>query len=170
MGELPKTEEELQAVITEAVTKATETLTAKHNSDMANLRKKHESDLEKAKNDAKLTTEELAKQKAQEEIDSMKEELNTLRAEKKANQIEKSLAENNLPNYLKNDRRLYEAKDDKEFADIIKVMKKEVEATQPQGNPHSSVVTTAGNGTTPNPQGDSKGLEEMGQALQNIIK
>ena len=47
--ELPKTEQELNDLIEQKVNEATEKQTAKHNSDMANLRKKYDDDLKKAK-------------------------------------------------------------------------------------------------------------------------
>ena len=76
------TDEELQAKIDEAVKKAvtetTDTLTKKHNEEMANQRitakKDKEDAIKKAKEEAQLSAEEIAAKKIEEETIKVREE------------------------------------------------------------------------------------------------
>ena len=167
MTELPKTEAELQALLDAKANEVTETLTSKHNGEMANLRKKHDDDLRKAKEQANLSAEELAQQKIKEQQDADREELESLRAYKKSNEISTRLAKEGLPDFFKNDARLLSAEDGN-LDKVIKDVKKEYEATLPKGATHSTVVSTP---TGVKPSGDSKeaAFSAMGDVLKNVV-
>lgn len=167
MTELPKTEAELQALLDAKANEVTETLTAKHNGEMANLRKKQDDELKKAKEQANLSAEELAQQKIKEQQDADREELESLRAYKKSNELASRLAKEGLPDFFKNDARLLSAEDGN-LDKVIKDVKKEYEATLPKGATHSTVVSTP---TGAKPQGDGKtaAYEAMGEALKGIL-
>ena len=166
MVELPKTEAELQAMIDAKATEITDSLTAKHNSDMANLRKKHEDELKKAKEQANLTAEQLAEQKAKEQQEQNLQELNELRQFKKSSLLTERLEKEGLPSYFKNDNRLLTAEDGN-IDKVIKDIKKEYEATLPKGANHSTVVPNAQG----NKQVDAKtdAYNKFGDALKEII-
>lgn len=172
MTELPKTEQELNDLITakvnEATEKLTETLTAKHNGEMATMRQKHDSELKKAREQANLSAEELAREKIKEEQDAKDKELNELRQFKKSSVISSKLAKEGLPDFFKNDTRLLNAEDG-DLDKVVKDIKKEYEAVQPKGATHSTIVQTAQEGNKP--QGDKKQIanEKMGQAIKEII-
>ena len=150
---LTLTEEELQAKIDEAVKKAvgetTETLTKKHNEEMAQQRIKAKKDTEdavkKATEEAKLSAEEIAAKKLEEERKADMEELAQLRLEKKVNDRAKKLAEQGLPDFLKNDSRLLNAEDDK-VDEVIKTIKEEYESNLPKGAKIDTNVRGGGNG------------------------
>ena len=111
------TEAELQARIDESVKSATDSLVAKHNGEMASMRKKYDSEIEKAKSQANMTAEELAQEKAKE----TENELNELRSYKRGREISDRLAKEGLPDYFKNDNRLINAEDmDKAIKEIKK--------------------------------------------------
>lgn len=167
MVELPKTEEELNTLIESKVNEATDKLIAKHNGEMATMRQKHTADLEKAKQQANLTAEELAKQKFEEQQQADQEELTQLRAYKKSNELGERLAKEGLPSYFKNDTRLLNANDN-DLDRAIKDVKKEYEATLPRGANHSTVVNT--NTTKPNASNDKNQLfGQVGEALKNAL-
>ena len=134
------TDEELQAKIDEAVKKAvtetTDTLTKKHNEEMANQRitakKDKEDAIKKAKEEAQLSDEEIAAKKIEEERKAEKEELEQLRLEKKINDRAKKLQENGLPDFFKNDSRLLNAEEEK-VDEVIATIKKEWESNLPKG-------------------------------------
>lgn len=168
MTELPKTEQELNDLIDQRVQEATEKLTAKHNGEMANQRKKFDSDLEKARQQANLSAEELAQQKIKEQQEADQKELNELRAYKKSTTIAERLAKENLPSYLKNDSRLINA-DDSTFEKVLKEVKKDYEASLPKGATHSTVVQQSANGVnTPTTEKD-QAYEKMGEVIKQII-
>ena len=158
--ELTLTEEELQAKIDEAVKKATEETTAtlekKHNESMAQQRIKARDDLEKAVAkavaEANLTAEEKAKKEVEEQRKLEQEELAQLRLEKKVNDRAKKLAENELPDFFKNDVRLLNAEDEK-VDEVIKTIKEEYIKVLPKG----ATTSTNINVTTPS---DTKSKEE----------
>lgn len=83
MEKLELTQEELDAKIAEAVSKAVadkeSEMTAKHNSDMANLRTKAKADQEKAVKDAvdnaNLTAEEKAKKESADKLQAMERKM-----------------------------------------------------------------------------------------------
>ena len=153
MTELPKTEAELQALLDAKAQEVTDNLTAKHNGEMATMRKKHESDLAKAKEQANMSAQELAE----------------LRQFKKSSVLTEKLKKEGLPDFFKNDSRLLNA-DDGNVDKVIKDIKKEFEAYQPRGATHSTVVPTQSQNV--NRQQDDKGaaFEKMGDALKELIK
>lgn len=166
MVELPKTEQELNDLIAQKVQEKETEMTAKHNSEMANQRKKFDDDLKKAKEQAGKTAEELAQEKIKEQQEADQKELNELRAYKKSGEISKRLAKEGLPDFLKNDTRLLNAEDG-DLDKVIKDVKKDFEAYQPKGATHSTVV--------PNAQGQQQvdkkqeAYNAMGEALKEIV-
>ena len=167
--ELPKTEDELQSMIDDAVSKATENLTAKHNSDMASMRKKHESELAKAKEQANMSAEEIAKQKLQEQQEANEKELNELRSYKKEHIISEKLEKANLPQHYKYDVRILNAEAG-DYDKIIKDFAKEHAENMPKGSPRSTIVSVASG--QPKASGDEKSVafSEMGDFLKNAVK
>lgn len=165
--DLPKTDAELQALLDARANEVTESLTAKHNSEMANLRTKHAKELQTAKDQANLTAEQIAEQKAKEQQEANERELNELRAFKKSSEISQKLAKEGLPEYFKNDSRLLNAKDG-ELDKVIKDVKKEYEQTLPKGSTRSTVVQTQSGAT---PSGDSKqqAFDKMGEFLKEVV-
>ena len=169
MTELPKTEQELNDLIDAKVNEATEKLTAQHNGAMANLRKKYDDDLRKAKEQANLSAEEIAQERIREENEAKDKELNELRAYKKQSVLTEKLAKEGLPSYFKNDSRLLAAEDG-DLDKVIKEVKKEYEQTLPKGATHSTVVQTST--TKTEVKGDDKqsaAFEAMGQAIEQAL-
>lgn len=166
MVELPKTEEELQTLLAAKEKEVTDTLTAKHNSDMASQRIRYENDIKKAKEQANMTAEQIAQEKIKEQQEKDAKDLADLRAYKKETELSKRLAKEGLPEYLKNDIRLRNAEDG-DLDKVIKDVKKDYEADRPKGATHSTVVQTGGQ----KPQGDEKqqAYEKMGKAIEEII-
>lgn len=164
--ELPKTEQELNDLVEAKVNEATEKLVAKHNSDMANMRKKYDDDIRKEKEKAGLTAQELAEQKIKEQQEADQKELSDLRAYKKSNEISNRLAKEGLPNYFKNDTRLLNA-NDADLDKVIKDVKKEYEQTLPKGATHSTVIQTA-QGQVPK-DNKSQVFEATGEALKQAL-
>ena len=144
------TEAELQAKVEEAVAKAvaekTTELEKKHNEAMAQQRIRAKDDQEKAVNKAVAEANLTAEQKAQKEIEEQRkadqQELETLRLEKKINDRARKLAENNLPDFFKNDSRLLNAEDDK-VDDVIKTIKEEYTKVLPSGATVSTNVNVS---------------------------
>ena len=169
MTELPKTEQELNDLIAVKVQEKADELTAQHNGQMANLRKKYDDDLKKAKEQAGKTAEELAQEKIKEQQEEKDNELNELRQFKKNAILTEKLKKEGLPDFFKNDTRLLNAEDGN-VDKVIKDIKKEFEAFQPKGATHSTVVPTQNQ--TVNKQQDDKGVafEKMGDALKELIK
>lgn len=169
MTELPKTEQELNDLIAAKVQEATAEQEAKHNGAMANMRKKYESDLAKAKEQANMTAEQIAAEKVKEQQEAKDNELNELRQFKKNTILTEKLKKEGLPDFFKNDTRLLNAEDGN-VDKVIKDIKKEFEAFQPKGATHSTVVPTQNQ--TVNKQQDDKGVafEKMGDALKELIK
>ena len=167
MVELPKTEQELDALIEEQVKAKIEELTSKHNGEMASLRKSYDDKIKKAQEQANLTAEEKAQQLAQEKEQQTQQELSELRAFKKSSVLKERLTKEGLPTYFANDNRLITAEEG-DLDKVIKVVKGEYEASLPRGNTHSTVVPT-GNGQKPNAGGDNKGLEGMADALKSLV-
>ena len=169
MTELPKTEQELNDLIEAKVNEATEKLTAQHNGAMANLRKKYDDDLKKAKEQANLSAEELAQEKIKEESEAKDKELNELRAYKKQSVLTEKLAKEGLPAHFKYDTRLLNAEEG-ELDKVIKDVKKEYDQTLPKGATHSTVVQTST--TSAQPKSDDKqtaAFEALGSALQQAL-
>ena len=167
--ELPKTEQELNDLIEQKVNEATEKLVSKHNGEMASLRQRHDADLKKAKEQANLTAEELAQAKVKEEQEQVQQELTELRQYKKSTELGVKLAKEGLPSYFKNDIRLLNA-DDTTLDKVIKDVKKEYDATKPQGATHSTIVNTA-NSQKGASGGDDKSqlYESVGNALKQAL-
>lgn len=153
------TEAELQARIDESVKSATDSLVAKHNGEMASMRKKYDSEIEKAKSQANMTAEELAQEKAKE----TENELNELRSYKRGREISDRLAKEGLPDYFKNDNRLINAED---MDKAIKEIKKDYEGTLKNGNNHSSVVKV---NTTENKGGRNEVNDMVGALIKQYV-
>lgn len=166
MVELPKTEAELDALITSKVEEATKELVSKHNGEMANLRTKHSAEIQKVKDQANLSAEEIAAQRIKEQQDADQQELAELRDFKKAKIVEERLAKEGLPSYFKNDVRLLNA-NESDLEKAVKEVKKEYEATLPKGNQTSTVVQT-NTGGKPLTEKD-KANAEFSQALKDLI-
>ena len=173
MTELPKTEQELNNMIADAVKVEVEKLTAKHNGEMATTRQKYEAEIKKAKEQANMTAEEIAAQKVKEQNEATEKELADLRAYKKSAEISARLTKEGLPSYFKNDTRLLSAEDG-DLDKVIKDVKKEYEQTLPKGATSSTVVQTStggkpqGSGTSKDEQ-QAQAFGEFGQALNNLI-
>ena len=169
MTELPKTEQELNDLIAAKVQEATAEQEAKHNGQMATLRKKYDDDLKKAKEQAGKTAEEIAQEKIKEQQEHDAQELTELRQFKKNTVLSEKLKKEGLPDFFKNDTRLLNAEDGN-LDKVIKDIKKEYEQYQPKGATHSTVVQTQSQNV--NKQQDDKGVafEKMGDALKELIK
>ena len=164
--ELPKTEQELNDYVEQKVQEKAAELEAKHNGQMANLRKKYDDDLKKAKEQAGLTAEQLAQEKVKEQYEADQKELNELRLYKKSAEISQRLAKENLPSYFKNDTRLLNAESG-DLDRVVKDIKKEYEASLPKGATHSTVVQTAQGGK---PSDDKTQLyQSVGEAIKNAL-
>lgn len=168
MVELPKTEQELDALIQERVKAREDELTSKHNGEMASLRTKHDAEIKKVKDQASLSVEEKARLLAEEKEQETQKELNDLRAFKKGKILEERLAKEGLPSYFKNDTRLLSAEDE-QLDTAIKSVKKEYEDTLPKGNTHSSVVQTHSNPTVSKQDETQEVYNKAGDVLKNII-
>jgi len=164
--ELPKTEQELQQIINDAVKVAVDELTSKHNGEMANLRTKHASELKKAKEEASMSADELAQKKAEELAQANAQELAELRAFKRETLIRDKITSAGLPSYFVHDSRLLSAEEG-DLDKIIKTVKTEYEGTLPKGNTHSTVVQTGG---TPPKNDQTQVYEQVGNAIGNIFK
>lgn len=165
-NELPKTEQELNDYVEAKIQAKTEELEAKHNGQMANLRKKYDDEIKKAKEQAGLTAEQLAEQKVKEQYEADQQELNELRAYKKSSEISQRLAKEGLPNYFKNDMRLLQA-EESNLDKVVKDIKKEYEATLPKGATHSTVVQTT---QAQKPSNDKTELyQEVGEAIKGAL-
>ena len=169
MENLPKTEQELNDLIAAKVQEATAEQEAKHNGQMATMRKKYESDLAKAKEQANMTAEQIAQQKIKEQQEADQKELSELRAYKKTNELSLKLDKAGLPQHFKYDTRLLNAEEgnlDKTIADV----KKEYEATLPKGATHSTIIPTGGSQGGSQPGGDKTQLfENVGNALKDAL-
>jgi ElaB/YqjD/DUF883 family membrane-anchored ribosome-binding protein len=168
MTELPKTDAELQALLDARANEVTESLTAKHNGEMANLRKKHDEDLRKAKEQAGKTAEEIAQERMKEQQDANEKELNELRAYKKSSEIAQKLAKEGLPEYFKNDTRLLNA-DEGNLDKVIKDVKKEYEQTLPKGATRSTVVQQQSQTQQPSSDDKQVAYEKMGEFLKEVV-
>lgn len=168
MSELPKTEQELNDLINAKVQEKIDEETAKHNGQMANLRKKYEEDLRKAKEQAGKTAEELAQERIKEQQEADQKELNELRAYKKSAIITERLAKENLPAYLKNDSRLINA-DESTFEKALKEVKKDYELSLPRGATHSTIVQTSTTSSNSQQSEKEQAYEKMGEAIKQII-
>lgn len=164
--ELPKTEQELNDYVEAKVQERQAELEAKHNGQMATLRKKYDDDLKKAKEQAGLTAEQLAQEKVKEQYEADQKELSELRAYKKSSEISQKLAKEGLPAYFKNDTRLLNANDG-DLDKVIKDVKKEYDATLPKGATHSTVVQTA-QGSKPRDD-KSELYASVGEALKGAL-
>ena len=165
MADLPKTEEELQALI---ATKLEEQKVA-HDQELKqvayNVRKEEEKKFDKFKADMKLSDDERAKQLAAEREKELNDELTSLREFKKESLLKERLVKENLPSYFANDKRLLTAEEG-DLDKVIKVVKGEYEASLPKGNTHSTVVPTS---TTKGPETkDDKGVGAMADVLKNL--
>lgn len=154
--------EEKETYSKEEVEQLKAELQAKHNSEMANMRKKNESEVAKAK----MSAEELAKAQAEEEKLALETELNDLRNYKKQNVLTERLAKENLPSFFKNDTRLLNAKDDKELDNAIKSIKNEYASSQPKGATHSTVVQSGRTDQT----NEQSAKSEVHQSMNDTIR
>lgn len=170
MTDLPKTDAELQALLDAKAQEVTDNLTAQHNGQMANMRKKYESDLAKAKEQANKSAEEIAAERVREQQEHDAQELAELRQFKKVSVLSEKLKKEGLPEFFKNDTRLLNA-DETTLDKVIKDVKKEYETYQPKGATHSTVVPTQ-NQPIQKGGSDNKEIafEKMGDALKELIK
>ena len=164
--DLPKTEQELQEMINTAVSAKVDELTSKHNGEMATLRKKHDAELQKIKQESSMSAEEIANKKAEELAQANAQELADLRAFKRETLIKDKVQGAGLPSYFVHDNRLLSAEEG-DLDKVIKVVKTEYEGTLPKGNTHSTVVQTGGQP----PRGGSEQVnEQVGNAIASIFK
>ena len=169
MTELPKTEQELNDLIAAKVQEATAEQEAKHNGQMATLRKKYDDDLKKAKEQAGKTAEEIAQEKIKEQQEHDAQELTELRQFKKNTVLSEKLKKEGLPDFFKNDTRLLNAEDGN-LDKVIKDIKKEYEQYQPKGATHSTVVQTQSQSVNKQQDDKSAAFEKMGDAIKELIK
>ena len=169
MTELPKTEQELNDLIAAKVQEATAEQEAKHNGQMATLRKKYDDDLKKAKEQAGKTAEELAQERIKEQQEHDAQELTELRQFKKNTVLSEKLKKEGLPDFFKNDTRLLNAEDGN-LDKVIKDIKKEYEQYQPKGATHSTVVQTQNQNVNKQQDDKSVAFEKMGDAIKELIK
>ncbi|MBR1984410.1 MAG: hypothetical protein IKA31_01595 [Clostridia bacterium] len=169
MTELPKTEQELNDLIAAKVQEATAEQEAKHNGQMATLRKKYDDDLKKAKEQAGKTAEEIAQERIKEQQEHDAQELAELRQFKKNTVLSEKLKKEGLPDFFKNDTRLLNAEDGN-VDKVIKDIKKEFEAIQPKGATHSTVVQTQSQNVNKQQDDKSAAFEKMGDAIKELIK
>ncbi|MBO7734950.1 MAG: hypothetical protein J6S67_20480 [Methanobrevibacter sp.] len=169
MTELPKTEQELNDLIAAKVQEATAEQEAKHNGQMATLRKKYDDDLKKAKEQAGKTAEEIAQERIKEQQEHDAQELTELRQFKKNTVLSEKLKKEGLPDFFKNDTRLLNAEDGN-VDKVIKDIKKEFEAIQPKGATHSTVVQTQSQSVNKQQDDKSAAFEKMGDAIKELIK
>ena len=169
MTELPKTEQELNDLIAAKVQEKADEMTAQHNGAMANMRKKYESDLAKAKEQAGKTAEELAQERIKEQQEHDAQELTELRQFKKNTVLSEKLKKEGLPDFFKNDTRLLNAEEGN-IDKVIKDIKKEYEQYQPKGATHSTVVQTSTSVGKPQASEKEQAFEKMGNAIQELIK
>jgi len=169
MTELPKTEQELNDLIAAKVQEATAEQEAKHNGQMATLRKKYDDDLKKAKEQAGKTAEEIAQERIKEQQEHDAQELTELRQFKKNTVLSEKLKKEGLPDFFKNDTRLLNAEDGN-LDKVIKDIKKEYEQYQPKGATHSTVVQTQSQNVNKQQDDKSAAFEKMGDALKELIK
>lgn len=142
---------EIKKQIDEAVSKAVEETTTKltkeHNDTVARIRKnekeERETAIQKAKDDAKLSSDELAKKQVEEQIKAKDTEIAELRAYKKVGELTKKLAEAGVPTLFVNDSRLLNAEEDK-VDEVIKSIKDEFSKLMPSGATVSTNVNTSG--------------------------
>ena len=168
-GNLPKTEQELQDLIAAKVKEETEKLVSKHNGEMATMRQRHDAELKKAKEEANLSAEELAKRKVEEQNEIQQKELSELRAYKKSSELSQKLEKAGLPTYFKNDTRLLNANDN-DVDGVIKEVKKEYEATLPKGATYSTVVQTGNGSQKGNQETDKTQLfENVGSTIKEAL-
>ena len=169
MVELPKTEQELNALIEERVNAKVEELTSKHNGEMANVRKSYEDKMKKAQEQANLTAEEKALQLAKEKEQETQQELTDLRAYKKTSILKEKLAKEGMPSYFANDNRLLSAEEG-DLDKVLKSVKTEYEATLPKGNAHSSVIQTTTQPANSNAGSDREdAFRKAGEVLQQAF-
>jgi len=169
MTELPKTEQELNDLIAAKVQEATAEQEAKHNGQMATLRKKYDDDLKKAKEQAGKTAEEIAQERIKEQQEHDAQELTELRQFKKNTVLSEKLKKEGLPDFFKNDTRLLNAEDGN-LDKVIKDIKKEYEQYQPKGATHSTVVQTQSQNVNQQQDDKSAAFEKMGDAIKELIK
>lgn len=157
---------EIQKQIDSAVSKAVEETTAKltkeNNNIIAGIRKsakeEQENAIQRAKEEAKLTTEELAKKQAEEQIKQKDNEIAELRAYKKMGELSKKLKDAGVPDLFVNDSRLQNAEDDK-VDDVIKTIKDEFSKLIPSGANVSTNVQANNSNTSTNTK--AKKFEEF---------
>ena len=136
---------------------------------MANLRKKYDDDIKKAKEQAGKTAEEIAQEKIKEQQEHDAQELTELRQFKKNTVLSEKLKKEGLPDFFKNDTRLLNAEDGN-LDKVIKDIKKEYEQYQPKGATHSTVVQTQNQTVNKTQDDKSAAFEKMGDALKELIK
>ena len=168
MAELPKTDAELQALIDQAVEKATTALKTEYDGKFAAQRTKHDEEIKKIKADAGKSAEELAQQRIKEQNDADQKELAELRAYKKGKTLEERLSKENMPSHFKYDSRLLNASEE-DFEKVLKDVKKEYEATLPKGNTTSTIIKTGGKTGNTEPSETELANELFAETLGQIV-
>lgn len=168
MVELPKSQEELDALLSERENQTRESVTKEFNDKFAKQRTQHQAEIDKIKADMGKSAEQLAEERIKEQQEKDANELEELRKFKKQTILGDRLAKEGLPSFFKNDNRLTSAEEG-DLDKVIKDIKKEYEANLPKGNTHSSVVQQSGG--KPNPQLSEKeqAYAALGDALKEVV-
>lgn len=143
MVELPKTQEELDALLNAKANETRESVTKEFNNKFAEQRTRHEQEIKKLKDDAGKTAEQLAQERIKEQQEKDAKELEDLRNYKRSAVIGEKLAKEGLPLFFKNDQRLLSAEEG-DYDKVIKDIRKEYDAALPKGNAHSNVIQQGG--------------------------
>ena len=167
MVELPKTQEELDALILERENKLREDLSKEYNDKFAKERTSHKAEIDKLKADMGKSADQIAEEKIREQQEKDAKELQDLRAFKKSAIIGEKLAKEGLPSFFKNDTRLLSAEDG-DYDKVIKDLKKEWGEAMPKGNQHSTIVQQSGQQQPSAGDGD-KAKAEFGRALKDLV-
>lgn len=168
MVELPKTQEELDALLSERENQTRESITKEFNDKFAKQRTQHQNEIDKLKADMGKSAEQLAEERIKEQQERDANELAELRNFKKQTILGEKLAKEGLPSYFKNDNRLTSAEDG-DLDKVIKEVKKEYELTLPKGNTHSSVVQQSGSKPTQQLSEKEQAYESLGNVLKEVV-
>lgn len=138
-------DKQIKDAVAKAVKETTEELTRKNNDDFSKYRQKRDEDekkaVEKAKSEAGMTAEELAKKQVEEQMKAKDTELAELRAYKKRGELTKKLQDAGVPTLFVNDSRLQSAEDGA-IDEVIKTIKDEFSKCLPNGATIDTNVST----------------------------
>lgn len=140
--QLAEIEKAKQEAVAKALAEKEVELKKQHDSEMAQMRIKAKSDQEiavkKAKDEATLSAEELARKELEEKTQEQANEIAELRAYKKQGELTKKLVDNNLPTFFVNDSRLLNSTNEN-VDDVIKTIKEEYKKSLPN---NGATITT----------------------------